>query len=740
MFGHRAWAGALILAAGASLALACGPFFPWQLFDDRTATLKATPHNSFVFEATHLAPAPDDKFAVVELGYQDMSPDDIAAAFKKSERDGLNGAQGARIDAMRATSTDEAAYDAGEGLPPAIRLYTAGAVDFKANDLDAAARRFAAVLGLQAADGRARATWAAFMAGRTAALQGDGARAAAMFVLTRKLAREGRPDPLGLAVASLGEEARLHYDRANARLVREGDAGADAAANPSYEGYALPAEESAAYRRDMLAAAALYAAQAAHDSNSGIQSLRMVAEDVLAGSDRIDSAVAAPLLERLAVDYALSRLGDDPGHDPGDNDAGMGPPEPAPAPYLATLVAAIENHAGPNPAGADRLAALAYRLGRYDLAGRLAQTAHGPLAEWVKAKLALQRGDLAAAAGHYAAAARGFPPAAEDGALDPGNRDLVVGEGGTVALARGDYLDAFDKLFPVARTYWGDVAYLAERVLTVDELKDFVDAKVPAPSKPLAGDEGIALDPPRQLRDLLARRLMRAGRYAAALDYFTDPKIRREAADYAAALHESDTDWLPVNRAQALFTAAKLARIAGMDILGTEASPDFYYFGGDYDTGIGQDKPAGAYVTAGERARAAALPALPNIRFHYRYVAVDQASRAADLLPARSQAFAAVLCRATGWMMQTPGEEARVRGLYRRYVAQGARVAFASHFGRNCPAPDFHAARMMEYRHLYWHGRHFISRNRWWFGGGAFALLLALVGLVALGRSAKPPS
>jgi hypothetical protein len=88
----------------------------------------------------------------------------------------------------------------------------------------------------------------------------------------------------------------------------------------------------------------------------------------------------------------------------------------------------------------------------------------------------------------------------------------------------------------------------------------------------------------------------------------------------------------------------------------------------------------------------------PDYRFHYRYVAADEAERAAALLPPRSQAFAAILCRATGWMLETEGKEGgepagpRARALYARYVEKGAVVPWATHFGYGCPAPDFDAA------------------------------------------------
>ena len=49
-------------------------------------------------------------------------------------------------------------------------------------------------------------------------------------------------------------------------------------------------------------------------------------------------------------------------------------------------------------ANADRVAALAYRIGRYDLAQSLASRLDTALAWWVRAKLALRQGDSVQAA------------------------------------------------------------------------------------------------------------------------------------------------------------------------------------------------------------------------------------------------------------------------------------------------------------------------------------------------------
>ena len=97
-----------------------------------------------------------------------------------------------------------------------------------------------------------------------------------------------------------------------------------------------------------------------------------------------------------------------------------------------------------------------------------------------------------------------------------------------------------DLLYRGKALYWADVADVAERVLTVDELKGFVDKHAPAPTtplKPVNPDDygGQQITPEVQLRELLARRLMRAGRAAEAQAYFDIPNYRR-AQQYADEL------------------------------------------------------------------------------------------------------------------------------------------------------------------------------------------------------------
>ncbi|HUC62665.1 MAG TPA: hypothetical protein VMF53_11995 [Alphaproteobacteria bacterium] len=747
-----------LIGAG-SIALACGPDFPWQLLDNRKATLSATPINSFAFEAIHLLPEPSDALHPRESPFAGMStwrPNMLANA----ENVGLNRDQILQLSSMRNAQNGDRAFEMGARLPAAVRLYTAGAVDYHHNELARALMRFNAILKLPESERELRAVWAAYMIGRISARAGQAAQAYDAFALTRALARAGASDPLGLAVASFGEEARVHLERAEALL----------------DGTTLAPTRRSQFGGEVAAAVELYAEQAARRSGSGTASLRMVAARLLHSSTQLGAVVGDPLVQRLLVAYVQAN-GSDSVHWALESSTGRYNP-PKPDRDSVVLIDAIVAAGIDHPADADRLAAMAYRIGRYDLARAMVAKASGPLASWIAAKLALQKGDVMEAAADYAAASRAFPPSDGGTTLDAHNVRLLVGESGVLALARGDYLEALERLYPVAESYWGDVAYLAERVLTTDELKHFVDAHVPAPGelaqKPLPSFVAPRRDgggisyyrslsyygyyrPPNaavRLRDLLARRLVRDGRFAEALPYFhygrssafPDAAVRDHVAFYALALRGATTEFWAVDRAREWYIAAVLARISGMDMMGFEGPPDYFANEGNFDFGYGQEKLGADDVTHDERVRFAASAAHPDLRFHYRYIAVEHAMRAADLLPPRSQAFAAVLCKATGWMIESmrqksydagwvrlpprPPDRAKelVQIIYRRYVAEGPYEPWAAHFGRRCPEPDFIAAAHFARIQPFIVVRSFVSLHRWWWAAGlvGLALIMAL--------------
>ena len=807
----RSWIVAAVVAglAGA-VAWACGPMFPNQLLDHRGDTLKAVPQNSFAFEATHLLVA-TDKLAVEEPSlYDDGGQHKDDAAQAKSL--GISIAQLGRVDTLRALDDGDAAYAQGSDLPEDLRAYTAGAVDYARGHEDKASLRFEQVLALPPAQATLRGVWAAYMLGRihaanaasasndATAFSRERAAAAKAFQLTRTRAVEGALDSQGLAVSSFGEEARLYlyghgtqcnwndlYGVADANNSEDGDATHTQGANAAC-GDGVPAA-------DLKRAITLYAAQAGHGSNVGVQSLVAIADYAMRHPQRMAELIDNPVSQRLLVAYALARMGGSSEETP----AGSAPKPDQP---LLALVQAIEQRGMDKLEGADRLAALAYQTGRYELAAKLVDKSSGPLAEWVRAKLALQKGDLAAASASYAAAAKAFPKAGDaQAAIEPSNANLITGEQGVLALARGEYVEAMGHLYDAAVAvggdgnvydwdlettsygYGNDAMYIAERVLTVDELKSFVDARAPATpltSKSPSSDDAYRYRSPiaDSLRWVLARRLMRSGRYGDALPYFPadndwrfgtygdDGKLqvqsfRTPALSYAKALHDSEHAWTDIGKAQALYAAAVIAREHGMQILGYEQGPDYTDSEGSYQGGSGQTPQSlqQAYVTEGERQRYAASEAKPNYRFHYRYIAADQANRAADLLPPRSQAFAAVLCQATGWMMEGPpdyedhyqgyGEPApsepserlrRVKAYYQRYVKQGAYVEWAGGFGTGCEVPDFDRARALKRSEQVAAIKHAV-RHGWPLELGAVLVLMGgLVAWIARRRRRKTPA
>jgi tetratricopeptide (TPR) repeat protein len=775
---ERWFLGLFVALAAIGVAWACGPDFPNQLLLDRARTLKATPVNSFAYEAEHLR-TPGDELKAKET---DPGAD---AGNKPSLDTGLPAAQLAILKQMASAADGDEAYALGKDLPEAIRLYAAAAVDYRQpcvsqgenaaspdqptcarphpQRLDQAEKRFSAVLALPADQRKPRAVAAAYMLGEIGLRQfadcvdckpDDLARTVhGAFAEARASALQGSPDPQGLAVASYGEEARV-FLRGDS-MVNDGSADGNFCRWQGFiVGSACPATIPA---HNYAKAMGLYAEQAARDSDSGVQSLRHLAGYAFGHPELLSGLIVDPLAQRVLVAYALAYSNDDSNASAADADDTnvIGHDR------LAALVDAIDQHGLDHVEGADRLAALAYRSGRYDLATTLSARQSSPLSSWVQAKLALRKGDLAAAAKAYADAVRAFPAQGEATGIDRDGADLLPGEQGTLSLARGEYTQSLEQLWPHADVWWGDVAYVAERVLTVDELKHFVDTRVPASTEKMSPpDEDAAsyaytdgqVGRSTALRELLARRLMREGRYQDAFGYFREPqpevapkpassvatdggdeepqRNRVWAQQYAKAMGRGRSAWTDIGKAEAIYQAATVARRHGMEILGYENAPDDYVVDGMYQGPFGPDKAdVGPYLGQGEHDRFVASAPKPARRFHYRYVAVDEASHAADLLPPRSQAFAAVLCKASGWMQQGPpdyndnfqnyGEPKpaampermrRADALYRRYVAKGAYVAWAGDFGQQCQEPDFDRARALLRHQRITHARHLVRR------------------------------
>ncbi|KIR17294.1 hypothetical protein PFLU4_21920 [Pseudomonas fluorescens] len=644
-------------------ALACGPDFPMRLLDNRAQSLAELPEGSFRFEVSRLGQAIAGLKPATEAtrnpDYSYDAPSSYVEQRNQAEQIGLTPPQQAVVERLRAlTDVDQVAAEAAN-LPDELRLYAIGAAAFNVGEHQRAVEAFQQLLALPADQRRLRSTWAAYSLGRalfavsTEAGSGDPVvlqdQARAAFRQARELSISGFSDPLELGIASLGEEARVAYT-------------AD----------------------DWDSAIGLYAIQNLQGSPVGYSSLLQLAGDLSAQPDeRLSELLKSKAVQRLVTAYLLSRVGWWDGEEPsGDK----------------RLFELLRANARDNLDDADRLAAVSYQHGDYASAQAFVQKASDTgLAWWVRAKLALRDGDKVAAAAAYAKAAQAFPNDESWGgrrtpdwnfeSVQPKCR--VEGESAILALQRGDYLQAFDQLYRGQSNYWYDAAAVAERVLTVDELKQYVDAQVPAPPALSQEDRDnyVPLPVAASLRNLLGRRLLREGRFDEAPAYFDNADLQNKARAYGQLRQDAESKWWPTRRAEAYFNASWMARKWGMELLGYEMAPDYASLGGNYSLEPVELK-VGPLVAEGEVQRQQASAAQPDMRYHYRFVATALVSQAADHLPRTSQAFAAVLCKAVGYNSSLEEQSA----LYQRYVKEGPYVDWAGDFGHQCQEPDFSKA------------------------------------------------
>ena len=656
---------AISLSVPLGTALACGPDFPLRLLGDRAQTLGELPEGSFQFEVNRLGKAIAGlKPATATVPRYDYGSDEdpYLKARTAAEQVGLNDAQRTRVAQLRTLSTAQRVQAESAGLAAELSLYTAGAVAFNAGDAALAAEYFRQVLALPADQRGLRSTWAAYSLGRALVAVSQQAselddaerndllqQAREAFSQARQLSIDGFSDPLDLGIASLGEEARV---------VRQAG--------------------------DWNTAVELYASQSSLGSPVGYSSLKQLVQELNALPEaQLNRLLEGKAVQQLVTAALISHVGWSFGEQP---------------PTEQKMIKALLHNTAGSLDNADRLAALNYQVGDYATSKTLLEHAgDGGLAWWLRAKIALRDGDKAAAVSAYAKAAKAFPQDEDWGYRDTASGDFetlkpgcrVEGESALLALERGDYLQAFEQLYRSQDLYWQDAAQVAERVLTVDELKQFVDQQVPAPAPRTQAqrDNYEPIPVAARLRDLLGRRLLREQRFEQAPAYFDNPQLQVLAKEYGDLREQAQSGWWPTKRAQAFYDAGRLAREHGMELLGYEMAPDYATFEGNFSLDIPEIKPA-PLISDAEVQRQQASAAQPDLRFHYRYVATGLASQAADLLPHSSQAFAAVLCQASGWGTSLADQSA----LYRRYVEQGPYVPWAENFGQQCQQPDFTAA------------------------------------------------
>jgi tetratricopeptide (TPR) repeat protein len=632
---------------------ACGPFFPNRLTAEGDGAVLRTPVGCFESEIARIQLPGLSEFKAVsaEGDYRtqttDADIDDLAQALidrhvPESQRTtiirqirtirGQLVAHGNQMNTWRHDSGDTSQSDLSlkrvldlppipKGLPSEFSDYLQGAILYRTGDKAKAISTWHGLLQRPRKQRHYRSTWAAFMIGKSV-LTSDPARSIESFEYVRQLARDGFRDSLGLAASSLGWQARVHLNQ-----------------------------------RQFDKAIELYLVQFVSGGSTAPTSLRLASSAALrAGPKALQAVAKNERTRRVLTAYVISRGG-----------RFYSPP----ADIAQEWLAAIEAASVPLAHEADRLAWAAYQAGHIEMARRWLAISpeDSDMAGWIRAKVLLREGKIEEATQQLAQLVRRFPTTSAPLRLHelddlsvsyrPGTDSMarrVRGELGVLKLVRRQYVESLDALLQGG--FWEDAAYVAERVLSADELKRYVDRACPtaAPDLSPGADANARSRQCDDIRYLLARRLTRSGRWKEARPYYPAPWQFRLDAYIQAIRKGHDKTYSQSERAAFLWDAASRARKDGMELLGTEVAPDWFVHEGRYVRHpvsdvrgqAGTDKVTASSLD--ERSRLQQTQVAPNARFHYRYVAASHAWQATQLMPDRSADTAYKLCLAGSWL------------------------------------------------------------------------------------------
>jgi cellulose synthase operon protein C len=679
-------------------ANACGEFFGTSVLENRQSTLLTLWDASFALESSRLVPPPE---GLTWANWKDASGERIDAdeQAKQLRERTLTPPQLVEFERLVVEGSSSSTNALSEGQS----AYALGAHHYKAERFREALKSFEKASQGKATEKNPWPLVAAYMAARSQLALDELEPAAKAFERVTQRAQQGETDPLSLGARALSEAATAHQ-RAGHWVQAVALQMSQAALNVPGADVSLRWRVEAALRSEKATTALLADAT----TRDAVILYALAFLPAVGGSDWSLSRHGVPWKEyREMSDEARAAL----------------PADLTSESLMAAIASSLEGVKPDEVRGADRLAALLYRRGQYEASRPFAAASTSPLSYWVSAKLALRDGDRDKARDMYAKTIELYP-ANEDWGNDsldaPAARIPACRaetEAAILTLQRGEAVESLELFLRAGAIYWNDAAYLAERVLSIDELSALVsrlpDLKIapsvrtvpePLDSLELVERRGEVVDDPRAaMSDLLARRLMRAGRYEEGLALFTDPSIRNKAASYQSLLKEAEAEKATV-RAETLFKAARLARQDGMDMLAFESSPDWAVHDGQYSHPSSLEKIMGykfkedetQYWVAGEDAPWIADSERKRVndnsnqsspRFTYRLTAAELANRAADELPRDSQAFAAVLCHATSWLLTR--EPALARKYYQRYRDEGQQQSWSREFGQKCPAPQW---------------------------------------------------
>lgn len=538
-----------------------------------------------------------------------------------------------------------------------------------------------------------RSVWAAFMLGKIA-LKSGSPDAPKWFQLTRRLAKDGFSDSLGMAADSYGWEGRSEYKQGHPEK-----------AAPLFLTQLAAGDESAIVSLKALIPDRLSVMSMVNYGPEDEELQKMTKQEKQAMETKtmaaLEQAAADPLLRRLVTAHILSTATAD------DYYCGLGAESRERRRERGRRWVKVVKEAGPGKVeDAEYLGWVAYDNGAYKDAARWLEMAdrQAPASCWLRAKLQLREGRNSDAAKslsqaleavrdtrHYtgwksesAEEDRGTYAMASESGWSLSER--ASGDLAQIRLSLNDFIQALDTFMNAK--LWEDAAYVAERVLTCDELAAYVD-KLPAPSDEEIDPQGWndadrrALDQSNdteanrkgyqigRLRHLLGRKLVRENRMEEAKKYLPSPYPQLLDRYVTARSQAADEKLAKCDQARSLFFAAWIMRYDGMELMGTEVAPDGFVTDGSFPSEeMAKPRLTGEYrtsdvwadppksivgdlplkATSEEKKRIQANGIVPDERFHYRYLAAEMAMDAAKLLPDNTEELADVINTAGGWV------------------------------------------------------------------------------------------
>lgn len=634
-----ACAGALL--SGGHQVNACGPYFPNRLLVQGDQAVLEAPVGDFWSEIKRI-PKPNDVWERnPKLGEEETLEAQSVRLDVEDVREALRGRPANEVNqivecytvaaktAREKTSTSNSApkapapqLDIPAAVPAVFRHYLQALAYFNHDQFQEAFGELQKVLALPERQRRPREVWAHYLLGRVHMHWGprepDTKAARRAFEHVRALAKAGTPDPLCLASASLGRLGKLALDE-----------------------------------QDFVSAFHLYFQEYHAGGTNASTSLLWTAHDVLdlwvkSPPEKLPEPVKAVVRDRLSVWVVAAYL----------VSAGGGPtaldfPKSDKPDRLQRFVRAIHEQGEEkvNVPLADRLGWAAYQEGDWKTAGELIAVAEkgSAITHWVQAKLLLRSGKRDAGIAELQQAIQSLEAkdelrmTEEAGEYPDAYRMFKTnsaqvrtrGELGLLRLSQGQYFAALELM--LQGNYLMDAAYVAERVLTADEVLKYLASH---PKDPF-------------LVELIGARLVREKRYEDAKPYFTGDAAKR-LETYAKSLKNGRDDKLTKReRALAWMEAARIARWWGDQLMATQIAPDWRTMDLQYEPYEDKNEPEPrtsiTKATKDELTRAKQTP-IPTRRWHYRYIALDHAWQASQLLPDNDLQLAQWLVEAGQWV------------------------------------------------------------------------------------------